>query len=365
MSAKNLTEPFGRRLRRLRERLDAVGADAFIETFLINIQYLTGFTGSAGVLVVTPERAVFLTDARYTIQAREEVKLAQVQIVRGSVLDAAGTMLKRAGRLRVGYAPSRMSVLQKQKLARSGGSGIRWLQWEDLVEGIRSVKDDGEIATMRKAARIAEESIRSVLAMVKPGVKEGDIAAEIDYHMHKGGASGPSFDTIVASGKRSALPHAQPTDKRVRKNELVVLDLGAILRGYCSDITRTLFVGRAPARVLGWYRAVLEAQQAARNVVRDGVKAADVDAAARAVLAKSGLGLYFTHSTGHGLGREVHEPPRLSRESGDILRAGQVVTLEPGIYVEGVGGIRIEDDVLVQANGCDGITTIDRELLEL
>jgi Xaa-Pro aminopeptidase len=227
------------------------------------------------------------------------------------------------------------------------------------------VKDDGEIATMKEAAQIAEESFRNVLSLVKPGVKEEDLAAEIEYHMRKGGASGPSFDTIVASGKRSALPHAHPTDRRVGKNELVVLDLGAILRGYCSDLTRTVFVGRAPARVRVWYRAVLEAQQAARVAVRDGVKASAVDGAARAVLAKSGLGRYFTHSTGHGLGREVHEAPSLSRSSRDILRAGQVITLEPGVYMEGVGGIRIEDDVLVQANGSDGLTSLDRELLEL
>jgi Xaa-Pro aminopeptidase len=352
-------------LRRLREQLDAAGAEAFVEAFLINIQYLTGFSGSAGMMMVTPRATTLLTDARYTIQAREEVKSAQVRIVKGSVLAAAGEMLKRGGRMRVAYAASRMSAMQRGKLGRSAGAGVRWVQREGLVEGMRSVKDAGEIATMREAARIAEESFRNALPLVKPGVKEGDLAAEIEYHMRKGGASGPSFDTIVASGKRSALPHARPTEKRVGKNELVVLDLGAILRGYCSDITRTVFVGRAPARVRGWYHAVLEAQRAARDAVREGVKAAEVDAAARKALAKSGLARYFAHSTGHGLGREVHEAPKVSRESGDILRAGQVITLEPGVYIEGVGGIRIEDDVLVQADGSDGLTNLDRELLEL
>lgn len=365
MPPKNAPEPFRQRLRHLREQLDATGADAFVETFLINIQYLTGFSGSAGMLVLTPKASRLLTDARYTIQAREEVKSAQVQIVRGPVLDAAGAMLKQAGRLRVAYSPSRMTVMQRGKLSRSAGGGVRWLQREGLVEKIRSVKDDGEIATMRETARIAEESFRTVLPLVKPGVKEGDLAAEIEYHMRKGGASGPSFDTIVASGKRGALPHAHPTDRRVGKNELVVLDLGAILRGYCSDLTRTVFVGRAPRRVRDWYRAVLEAQQAARDAVRDGAKASTVDGAARAVLVGSGLGRYFTHSTGHGLGREVHEMPCVSRTSGDILRAGQVITLEPGVYMEGVGGIRIEDDVLVQVNGSEGLTNLDRELLEL
>jgi Xaa-Pro aminopeptidase len=365
MPAKDAPEHFGQRLHHLREQLAATGADAFVEAFLINIQYLTSFSGSAGMLVLTPKAAVLLTDARYTIQARGEVRSVRVQIVKGSVLDAAGTMLKRAGRLRMAYAPSRMTVLQREKLASRAGGWVRWMKREGLVEGMRSVKDAGEIATMREAARIAEESFTKVLPLISPGVRENDLAAEIEYRMRKAGASGPSFDTIVASGKRSALPHARPTEKRVGKNELVVVDLGAILRGYCSDITRTVFVGRAPARVRGWYQAVLEAQQAARDVVRDGVKAAEVDAAARRVLARSGLARYFTHSTGHGLGREVHEAPKVSRESDDILRAAQVITLEPGVYVEGVGGIRIEDDVLVQANGSGGLTNLDRELLEL
>jgi Xaa-Pro aminopeptidase len=365
MPAKDAPEHFGQRLHHLREQLAATGADAFVEAFLINIQYLTSFSGSAGMLVLTPQVTALLTDARYTIQAGEEVKSAQVRIVKGSVLEAAGAMLKRGGRMRVAYAASRMSVAQRQKLSRSAGAGVRWVQREGIVEGMRSVKDGKEIAIMRRAIRIAEESFTKVLPLISPGVRENDLAAEIEYRMRKAGASGPSFDTIVASGKRSALPHARPTEKRVGKNELVVLDLGAILRGYCSDITRTVFVGRAPARVRGWYQAVLEAQQAARDVVRDGVKAAEVDAAARRVLARSGLARYFTHSTGHGLGREVHEAPKVSRESDDILRAAQVITLEPGVYVEGVGGIRIEDDVLVQANGSEILTKLDRNLLEL
>jgi Xaa-Pro aminopeptidase len=365
MPAGHVPEPFTLRSRQLRERMDRAGASAFVETFLINIQYLTGFSGSAGILVLTPRASVLLTDTRYTIQAREEVKVAQVDIVKGGLLEAAGTMLKRAGRVRAVYAPSRLSVLQWRELAKAAGAKVRWQEREGLVEGMRLVKDDGELATMREAARMAEQSLRDVLPLIKPGVKENDLAAEIEYRMRKMGASGPSFDTIVASGKRGALPHAQPTEKRVGKNELVVLDLGAILRGYCSDLTRTVYVGRAPARVRKWYSAVLEAQQAARAAVRDGAKAAVVDAAARGVLARNGLARYFTHSTGHGLGREVHETPRLSSNSMDLLRAGEVVTLEPGIYVEGAGGIRIEDDIIVRANGSEFLTNLDRELLEL
>jgi Xaa-Pro aminopeptidase len=183
--------------------------------------------------------------------------------------------------------------------------------------------------------------------------------------MRRKGASGESFEAIVAAGPRSALPHARPTERKIGRNELVVLDMGAILRRYCSDLTRTVYVGRAPSRVRGWYQAVLEAQAAARAAVKPGVTTGAVDAAARNVLQRKGLGKYFVHSTGHGIGLEIHEDPRLARGQKGLLQAGNVITLEPGVYVEGVGGIRIEDDILVTARGAEVLTTAPRELLEL
>src|SRR5262249_16408280 len=200
---------------------------------------------------------------------------------------------------------------------------------------------------------------------LKPGLREFEVAAEIDYQMRKRGASGPAFETIVASGPRAALPHARPTSRRLRKNELVVLDLGAILGHYCSDITRTFYLGRAPARIRGWYKAVQEAQAAAVAAVRAGASGDDVDAAARNGLAPGRLDRYFVHSTGHGLGIEVHEDPRVAKGQTRKLEPGNVVTIEPGVYVEGVGGIRIEDDVAVHAGRTEVLTRFTRDLIEI
>jgi Xaa-Pro aminopeptidase len=203
------------------------------------------------------------------------------------------------------------------------------------------------------------------ISRVLPGVSEAELAAEIEYDMKKHGAEGPSFETIVASGPRAALPHGRPTAKRFKKRELVVLDLGVILRGYCSDLTRTVHIGRASAEVRRWYGGVLEAQQAARQAVRSGVTAGQVDEAARKVLRRERLDRYFVHSTGHGLGLEVHERPSLGANQTARLKAGSIVTIEPGIYVSGRGGIRIEDDVLVLEKGSETLTSTPRELIEI
>ena len=218
---------------------------------------------------------------------------------------------------------------------------------------------------MRKAAILAGHVMEKAIRLLKPGVRESDVAAEIEYQMKKLGASGPSFETIVASGKRAALPHARPTSKRLKKNELVVLDLGAILGHYCSDMTRTVFLGRAPRRIREWYQGVNQARAAAVAAVKPGITTGEVDAAAREVLKKLGLDQYFVHSTGHGLGLEVHEDPRVARGQAIRLAAGNVITIEPGVYVEDVGGIRIEDDVAVRSQGSEVLTRTTRDLIEL
>ncbi|HLV94557.1 MAG TPA: M24 family metallopeptidase [Candidatus Acidoferrales bacterium] len=218
---------------------------------------------------------------------------------------------------------------------------------------------------MRDAARLISTVFEQALRFIRPGVREAEVAAELEYRMRKAGAAGPSFETIVAAGARSAWAHARPSSKLLMKNELVVLDQGAILRAYCSDMTRTVFLGHCPKKIRRMYAAVLEAQEAAKSVIRPGVKAGAVDAAARSVLRKCGLATYFTHSTGHGLGLEVHEMPRLGRGEPARLEAGMVVTVEPGVYVEGLGGIRIEDDVVITPRGGQDLTTASRELFEL
>src|SRR5208282_3400949 len=221
------------------------------------------------------------------------------------------------------------------------------------------------LAQMRKAAVLVGEVFESVLKLVRPGVRESELAAELEYQMRRRGASGPSFETIVASGKRSALPHARPTSKKLRKNELVVLDLGVILGHYCSDMTRTVYLGRAPKRIREWYQAVRETQAAGVAAVEEGITCGEVDSAVREVLRTAGLEAHFVHSTGHGLGLEVHEEPRVARGQQIRLQAGNVITIEPGVYVEGVGGIRIEDEVAVCATGNAVLTRVKRDLIEI
>ncbi len=357
--------PHPQRITRLRAALLASKADAFLSVHRPNILYLCGFSGSAGALLVEPRCSRLFTDSRYTLQAVEEVRAASVSIAQESLLTTVGNWLKRAGGVRVGFEASRVTVQQLQKLRRAAGPRVRWKRVPDLVEDLRAVKDPGEIVLMRQAALLGSRVFEQVLPLIKPGVRESELAAEIEYRMRCLGASGAAFETIVAFGERSALPHARPTARRLRKNELVVLDLGAILRHYCCDLTRTLFVGRAPARIRGWYQAVLEAQTAARNALRPGVTAGQVDEAARGVLRKYKLGRCFTHSSGHGLGLEVHEVPRLAAGQIRQLQPFNVVTLEPGVYVQGVGGIRIEDDAVVTPGEARILTTAQREFLEL
>jgi len=341
------------------------GVDALVITHLPNIFYLCGFSGSAGALVVEPSRATLFTDGRYTTQARGETRGARVRIARGALLPAVGEHLRSLRKPRVAFEPARVSVAQHREMQRAAGAKIRWTGLAGGVEGLRAVKDAREIAQMREAARVGCAVLEEVLPMLKPGVREIEVAAEIEYRMRQKGASGAAFPTIVASGARAALPHAQPTEKKLRKNELVVLDLGAILGHYCCDLTRTVYLGRAPARIRGWHEAVREAQAAAREALRAGVAAGDVDAAARRLLKRFRLARHFLHSTGHGLGLEVHEEPRLAKGQRRLIQAGNVVTLEPGVYAEGVGGIRIEDDVAVFPDRTETLTHAPREFLEL
>ena len=353
------------RIGEIQRRLVEAGVGSLVVTHLPNIFYLCGFTGSAAALLIHRRGVILFTDGRYTIQAREEVRGPRVRIVRRSLLTEVGEEIRHGGKGRVAFEPTHLTIAQMQQLQGHAGHGTRWVAWDGVVEKLRTVKTMEEIAQMRAAAHLASDVFEELLPLIKAGVTEVDLAAEIEYRMRRKGASGPSFNTIVASGPRSALPHARASSKPLKKNELVVFDLGAILRGYCSDMTRTIFIGRAPARIRRWYRAVVEAQEAARDLMSPGIKASQVDAAARAVLERYGLGRRFTHSTGHGLGLEVHESPRLGRSEKDRLQAGNVVTVEPGVYVEGVGGIRVEDDVAILPRGTEVLTRATRNFIEL
>jgi Xaa-Pro aminopeptidase len=347
---------------------DAAGADALALTHLPNIFYTCGFSGSNAILLLLEDSLHLFTDARYTIQAHEEAPGAHVHIVRTPLAQACSAFLRsraRRKRIRVAFEASWVNVAEWGRLKEDAGRKITWKATSDLIERIREIKTDEELEIMRRSARLASEVVAEAPDFVRPGVSELEVAAEIDYRLRRKGASGSSFETIVASGPRSALPHARPTEKRLQKNELVVLDLGAILRHYCSDLTRTVYLGRAPARIRRWYKAVEQAQEAARDVLRVGVTAGSVDRAARRLLNQHGLGRYFVHGTGHGLGIEIHEGPRIGRGQKQEICAGNIVTIEPGIYLEGIGGIRVEDEVAIHADRTELLTTAPRGLLEL
>ncbi len=353
-------------MERLRRALEQISADAIVVSHLPNIRYLCGFSGSAGILVVDHSHADFFTDSRYTIQSRHEVVGARVQIAKKGLLRAGGELLRaRRSLRRLAYSPAQVTVAQKEALDSAISRKVRWLSDGGAVEKLRAVKDANEIAIIREAAELVSRTFQRTRRILRPGITELDLAAEIERDFKRQGAEGPSFETIVASGERSAWPHAHPTRKAIAKNELVVLDQGAILRGYCSDMTRTVFVGRASRRVKYLYGAVQEALEAGKAAARPGAKAQDVDSAARNVLRRAGLGRYFTHSTGHGVGLEIHESPRLAKGDETVLAEGMVVTVEPGVYIEGLGGIRIEDDIAITARGAEELTTAPRDLIEL
>jgi Xaa-Pro aminopeptidase len=360
-----MNSPFLTRRQKVIKELQSRKLDCLLVAHPANCYYLSGFTGDSGMLVITQDGATLITDGRFTIQAQEEAPGIRVELQKGGLYPSAGDWLRERKVRRVGFDSTQWTVAQCKVLKNASGSRCRMIEANGTVERLRMKKDAQELAQMRKAAILAGEVLESVLPLVKPGVRESEIGAEIEYRMKKRGASGASFESIVASGKRAALPHARPTAKRVTKSELVVLDLGAILGHYCSDITRTVYVGRAPRRIREWYNAVQAAQQAAVSAVKAGATCGEVDAAARGVLKKSGLDAYFVHSTGHGLGLEVHEDPRVARDQAIRLEAGNVITIEPGVYVEGVGGIRIEDDVAVLPRGNEVLTRVRRDLIEL
>jgi Xaa-Pro aminopeptidase len=360
-----MTTPFPQRRRHLVSRFGEDRLGWLVVTRPASWFYLTGFTGESGALVLSRRGTTLITDGRFTAQARRETSGIRVVQQARSLAASVGAFLRGAGGGRIGFDSAQVTVAQFRAMKEAGGSRVRWIASEGLVEALRARKDAGELAQMRLAASLADKVMAGALKVLKPGVRELEVAAEIEYQMRQLGASGPAFESIVAFGERSAYPHARATSKRLRKNELVVLDLGAILGHYCSDITRTVVVGRAPAKIRRWHKAVQEAQAAAIGAVKAGASCGAVDAAARTVLAGYRLDRYFVHSTGHGLGLEVHEDPRVAKGQKQTLEPGNVVTIEPGVYVPGVGGIRIEDDVAVHARNTEVLTRIPRDLIEI
>jgi Xaa-Pro aminopeptidase len=355
------------RQRKLREHLATTRYDALLISHLPNIRYLCGFSGSAGLLLVEESHSVFFTDVRYDTQAHEEVKAAKVMIARKalvkSVAEWLGRRRKRARGWDIGIESEHFTAADKKRLNGLLASGTRLRDGTPVVERMRMVKDGDELGRIRAAVDLGAKLFDRALEVLRPGVKESEVAAEMEYAARKAGAEGMSFPTIIAGGARSALPHGRASDQPVRPGGFVVCDFGVILRGYCSDQTRTVWVGSAPDAARRAYESVREAQQAAIDAVRPGIAVGEVDAAARKVLRKAGLGRNFTHSTGHGVGLEIHEAPRVAAGQREILQPGMVITIEPGVYFPGKWGVRIEDMVAVTAGGRDVLTPTSKQFL--
>jgi len=355
------TGEFQARRQRLAEALTARGADALLVWAAPNVRYLSGFTGDNAALLVLPGTAVLFTDPRYSIQAAQQVS-CRVKICKGPLAEGVATALHKLGAVRIGYDPARMTCAVFQALQSRLPMKASLVPVAGLVEELRMIKSAAELALIRHSVELNSRAFELAVGRVRAGMTERDLAAEIEYRMRRLGAEKPSFETIVAAGRRSALPHAEPTAARLSQGDLVVVDMGAFCDGYASDMTRMLFLGTPGARVKRVYRAVLEAQLAGIDAVRAGVAAWKVDAAARRVLRAYGYDRAFVHSTGHGLGLEIHEPPRLGKRDKTILQPGMAITIEPGVYLEDFGGIRIEDTVEVTETGCKILTPTPKEL---
>jgi Xaa-Pro aminopeptidase len=339
--------------------------DALLVTHLPNIRYLCGFTGSAGALLVSESKCVFFTDRRYTEQVKEEVKAGRPIVGAKGPLASAGEWLKSKSKtisIRLGVEDESLTVAARQRLASVLPAHVRLKFAHQLVERARMVKDRQEIILMREAAQLGAKLFDRALQVIRPGISEMEIAGEMEFTARRAGADEMSFPTIIASGARSALPHGRASRAALPARGFVVCDFGVILAGYCSDETRTVHIGNPSREAKFAYEAVREAQQAAVQAVKPGATAGEVDGAARRVLRKAGLARYFTHSTGHGVGLEIHESPRIAAGQKEVLRPGMAITIEPGVYLPGKWGIRIEDTVVVTNEGCEVLTPTSKEL---
>ena len=342
--------------------------EALIVTHLPDVRYMCGFTGSNAALAVTARRATLFTDGRYTSQAKEETQAARVVIAPKSALRAACIYLGRSGSKHVHFDPENTTLAQLtafQKSCKSRRSDFFRPLKQPLISALRWVKDSDELALMGKAAELGCRLFEEILSEIRSGVPEATVAAKLEFAARMAGAEAMSFETIVASGARSALPHGRATLNKLPRNGFITLDFGVILNGYCSDMTRTVHLGKASRRERFAYDAVREAQEAAVATVGPGVSCAEVDEAARGRLRAAGLAEYFTHSTGHGVGIEIHEAPRIAAKQKTRLVSGMVVTVEPGVYIAGEFGIRIEDMVAVTEDGHRVLTPLAKGLIEL
>ncbi|WP_078413730.1 M24 family metallopeptidase [Priestia abyssalis] len=347
----------------LRESFAKNGIDGMLITSGYNRRYITNFTGTAGIAVVSAEKAVFITDFRYVEQANEQIKEFEIIQHKGLIIEEIAKQIERLGIKNLGFEQQHVTFAEFASYKKSIQAQL--VPVSDIVEKLRLIKTDSEIKILKEAAKIADAAFEHILTFIRPGVTELDVSNELEFFMRKQGAVSSSFDIIVASGYRSALPHGVATQKTIEKGELVTLDFGAYYKGYCSDITRTVAVGDVSDQLKTIYDVVLQAQLRGMNGIKAGMTGKEADALTRDYISEKGYGEYFGHSTGHGLGMEVHEGPALSVRSDTLLQPGMVVTVEPGIYIANVGGVRIEDDTVVTLEGNESLTHSTKELIIL
>lgn len=349
------------RLRRLRSLLEGRRMDAVLVTDTRNIRYLSGFTGSSAYMVVTVDKGFFITDSRYAEQAALEVKGFRIRQCQ-KALDLIKEIVASLKVKTLGFESDNLNYSTYLRL-KNKLKGVRLKPAPGLLTGLRARKDRFEAERIKDSARLLDSGYEKAVGLIRPGVAERTAAIEIETFLKRAGADAMAFDTIVASGPRSALPHGKASDRKIKKGELVVLDMGVCLNGYNSDETRTFGAGRPSLKLREIYDVVRSAQELALEKVRPGVAARDVDSAARAYIEKKGYGRFFGHGTGHGVGLDVHEAPNVGPASTEALDEGMVITVEPGIYVPGLGGARIEDMALVVRGGCEVLTRTPKALL--
>lgn len=344
--------------------LEEAKLDALLVTNLHNVRYLTGFTGSNGALLLFKSKpAVLFTDPRYTVQSSRQANCT-VRIAKGPLTKSILQEIGRGRVSRVGFEADNLTVAQLESYKKDLPSRAQLAPSTGVIESMRMMKDAVEIEKIRASVLCNSSALEAALKRFKIGMTESELAAEIDYQNRKLGAEAPAFDTIVAAGERAALPHAQPGATKISPG-ILLIDMGAFRDGYASDMTRMVHVGAPTPKYKRAYRAVLEAQLAAIDAVKPGVTTNAVDRAARSTLKRRSLEREFVHSTGHGLGLEIHELPRIGRKDKTKLEAGMAITIEPGVYIEGWGGIRIEDTVMVTSAGCEILTPTTKELREI
>jgi Xaa-Pro aminopeptidase len=354
-----------KRINALRRKLKASNLDGMIVSHLDYVRYLTGFTGSSGLLVIGPKSSDFFTDFRYRDQAAKQVAGAKVHIIKGDPIEGLKDYRNLTDKNRTFAVDGVHLSLAQYNQLRHVWPEVLLPRGEDVLKDLGWVKEKAELDSIKKAVKVSDDAFERILGLIAPGVRESELAAELEYQMKMMGSSQPAFETIVASGWRSALPHGVASDKKLKKGDFVTFDFGATVDGYVSDITRTVVVGKATKRQKRIYDLVLGAQKAAIKKVRAGASGKAVDDAARKVIKRAGYAKNFGHGTGHGIGYFVHVGPRVSPLSDDTLEVNNVVTIEPGIYISGWGGVRIEDDVIVTKTSGRVLNKAPKNLLEL